>query len=393
MNGIFIYQQLKALEALGNRCEVVQAYKWFPPLGLHKYHPYWSEGYSKFTDFLDSPEIGRMHKIPVFVKMPDRFFSSDPYQREAKAIYKYLVKNSLLDKIDVIYANFYTETAFVGALLKEYTGKPLISIARGDDVHAWPQQNPLLLRHIAKVFESSDKLLANSKRLALDAENLMPDFDKAVQVVYNGIDTNKFKPASQSDKNSIRKKLKLPVDKKLLLCVATPVKLKGWLELLDGIANNLERFEYWILVCIAPNRNFPDKLDLAAEAKSRGISEKILVIGQVEHSKLVAYYQASDAFILPSYNEGLANVVLEAAATNLPLLVTDVGGHREVFGNSGSTYLFPPKDPAALSESLLKFLSNHADLVLDTRKVVIENVGDYHKNAKLLLTHFENALG
>lgn len=393
MNGIFIQQQQVALENLGHQCQVVQTYKWFPRLGLHKFHPYWKEGYLKYNDFFKSDKQNRIHKIPIFVKMPDRFFKDDPYQREAKAIYKYFQQRKLLDQIDLIYANFYTETAYVGTFLKQFTGKPLVSIARGDDIHAWPQENPFFLKHIEKVFEFSDKLLANSKRLAHDAEKLILGQNKEVQVVYNGIDTEKFKPVSLFDKKKLIEKFKLPTDKKLLLCVATPVKLKGWLELFEAIANNLSNFKDWVLVCIAPNRNFPDRIDLLAEAEAMGISDKTIVVGQVHHSKLVEYYQASDAFVLPSYNEGLANVVLEAAATNLPLLVTDVGGHREVFENSKSTLLFAPKDPVELTESLQNFLSYQASIPSDTRKVVTARVGDYQKNAKLLVSYFEEALG
>lgn len=393
MNGVFIYQQLIALEELGHQCDVVQTYKWFPPFGLHKFHPYWQEGYAKFSDFTKVNKVSRIHKVPVFVKMPDRIFNADPYQREAMSIYKYLSKKRLLDKIDVIYANFYTETALVGTYLKRLTGKPLISIARGDDVHAWPQENPNLLTHIKAVFEHSDVLLANSRKLAKDAKDLMPAFSKDVEVVYNGIDTDKFKPVSKNVKEELIKQLNLPTNKKLLLCVATPVKLKGWIELFDAIASNHSVFEDWVLVCIAPNRNFPDKLDLIAEAEARGLVDRIVVVGQVDHSRLIAYYQAADAFVLPSYNEGLANVVLEAAATNLPLLVTDVGGHREVFETSKSTLLFPPKDTAAISKSMSEFLSNQAYLTSDTRKVVMDNVGNYQKNAALLITHFEKAIG
>ncbi len=392
MNGVFIHQQVKALVKLGHHCEVIQTYTWFPKLGLHKYHPYWQEGHCRYNELFKTYEGIKINRVPVFVKMPDRIFKEDSYKREAIAIQKYLIKHKL--QFDVIYASFYTETAYVGTFLKRLIDRPLVSIARGDDIHAWPKENPLLLKQIEQVFLSSDVLLANSRGLARDAENLVGDSSKfTVGVVYNGIDTDKFHPISKSQKQELKEELGLPKDKKTLLCVATPIKLKGWLELLDTIANSGGCFSEWVLICVAVNRDFPDKLDLHEEAKTRGIEDKVIVIGQLNHEILVKFYQAVDAFVLPSYNEGLANVVLEAAATNLPMLITDVGGHKEVFENSNSTLICPPKNVNALTNSLRQFLSDIVNLPGDTRDTVIARVGSYHYNAKQLINHFERAIG
>jgi glycosyltransferase involved in cell wall biosynthesis len=177
--------------------------------------------------------------------------------------------------------------------------------------------------------------------------------------------------------------------KNVLLCVATPVEIKGWLMLLDSISEIQDIFQNWELVIVAVNRTNPDALDLWAESKTRGIEGKVRILGQLEHQALAQLYKAADAFVLPSFNEGLANVVLEAAASNLPLLITDVGGHLEVFEKSKSTVIVPPCDKEALKTGLKTLLTQVVALSSDTREIVSQNVGDYLHNAKKLKEYFE----
>src|SRR5262249_44739731 len=64
-----------------------------------------------------------------------------------------------------------------------------------------------------------------------------------------------------------------------------------------------------------------------------------------------------DLLVLPSYTEGLPNVVLEACAAGVPVVATAVGGRREVLGD-GIGMLAPPGNPRALAESLITALDH-----------------------------------
>lgn len=388
MNGIFIHQQIKALVALGLDCHVLMTYNWFPPLGLHRLHPYWKMGYDRHQQLFDEFEGVKIHKVPVFIKMPNRFFSEDPSLREAKVLAEYIKNSDEFFDVDWIYGNFLTDYAYIGVLIKQMIGIKTASIARGDDVHAWPQENPLLLPLIQEVFEKSDLLLANSARLAEDAKLLVTFPERRLmEVVYNGVDLDRFSPALEKERDQLRVKFGLKNKTKYLLCVATPVALKGWLVLLDAIATARDVFSGWVLLCVTVIRENTDALDLHKEALDRDIAQFIEVIGQLEHRDLAEYYQAVDAFVLPSLNEGLANVVLEAAASNLPILITDVGGHKEIFENSKSCQIAKPNDVQDLIGGL-KNLVLSIDNIHDTRKIVSAQVGSYLKNAQKLKALF-----
>ncbi|MDX5477790.1 MAG: glycosyltransferase, partial [Cyclobacteriaceae bacterium] len=324
MNGIFIHQQAKALVELGHQCHVFLTHKWYPPMGLHRLHPYWREGFQSKAEYFSEVDGIPVHSVPVFVKMPDRIFLEDSYQREANAIIRYLKENADLGKFDWIISHFWTETSFVGLLVKDYLGIPIAAFSRGDDIHEWPIGNPTFYSHVQHVYSAADLLFANSKKLAEDAQELVQKPEKRViHVVYNGVDLNKFAPVSRHLKEKLKVDLGWDLSKIHILCVATPVKLKGWFELLDALNVLASRKVDFELVAVTVKRNFADKIDIIAEATKRGLQNRVRLIGQIPHDSLPEIYQASDIFVLPSYNEGLANVALEAAATNLPMVLTD----------------------------------------------------------------------
>jgi len=89
-------------------------------------------------------------------------------------------------------------------------------------------------------------------------------------------------------------------------------------------------------------------------SKHLGISEAVCFSGSIEN--LGEIYRAMDLFALPSLWEGLSLAMLEAMAAGLPVVVTEVGGARDVLGESQYGLLVPPGDPSALEISIGKFI-------------------------------------
>lgn len=65
---------------------------------------------------------------------------------------------------------------------------------------------------------------------------------------------------------------------------------------------------------------------------------------------------AADGYVISSSWEGMPNVLLEASATGLPIVATDVGGNREVVKDGETGFLVPPKDPEALARAMLNLM-------------------------------------
>lgn len=84
----------------------------------------------------------------------------------------------------------------------------------------------------------------------------------------------------------------------------------------------------------------------------------IRAVGEKQDDELIAWYAASDCFVLPSYREGFPNTVLEAGAMGLPSIVTDINGSREIVENGKNGIIIPPKDENALIEAMQQMLDN-----------------------------------
>ena len=68
------------------------------------------------------------------------------------------------------------------------------------------------------------------------------------------------------------------------------------------------------------------------------------------------FYEAADCVVLPSYHEGMSNVLLEGAASGRPLITSDIPGCREAVEDGVSGYLCPAKDADALYEAMRRFV-------------------------------------
>jgi glycosyltransferase involved in cell wall biosynthesis len=391
-NGIFIHQQVKAMQALGAECRVLMLHNWYPPLGLHKLHTYWQQGHDLKRSFYEELEGVKIHAVPMFVRMPGRLFKDNYYDRAARAVTSYVKGNAALCDADWIYAHFLTDNGYIGAMVKNTLHMKLAAIARGDDVHAWPEQDPSLVNNIRYVFEKADVMLANNKRLAKDALLFADKTVPAFKIAYNGINYSDFAPANVNTEEiaKLRNKYGVPAGKKALLCIARAEYLKGWNELLEVFAENREMLKDWVLLAITDAHKGRYAMSVQEKVRSLSLQQQVLVHEFVPHNEVRQLYWLTDAFILPSYNEGISNAVMEALASGLWVIATDVGGHAEIMQDNVSGFLIQPRSKRAIKESLQYLVTEHDHRKEEIGKQAIlamQALGDYADNAKKLLSY------
>ncbi|MCR5675180.1 MAG: glycosyltransferase family 4 protein [Lachnospiraceae bacterium] len=73
------------------------------------------------------------------------------------------------------------------------------------------------------------------------------------------------------------------------------------------------------------------------------------------------YLREADAVVMPSYHEGMSNVLMEASATARPVLASDISGCREIVDDGETGLLFPPRDADALFAAMERFLGLSTD--------------------------------
>lgn len=105
---------------------------------------------------------------------------------------------------------------------------------------------------------------------------------------------------------------------------------------------------------------FEDNLDPVSEDTRRKIEEcsQIEYVGVQSGDSLIAYYVASDCFVFPSYREGFPNTVIEAGAMDLPCIVTDINGSREIVENGKNGIVVPVRDEQSLYDAMFMMLTD-----------------------------------
>ncbi len=139
-----------------------------------------------------------------------------------------------------------------------------------------------------------------------------------------------------------------------LLIVATVTPRKGH-DLLIEALRRLAGLP-WTLTCVGSMHRDPAYARKVLGAiEDGGFTERVHMVGEVAPDQLARYYQAADAFVLPSYLEGYGMVLADALAQGLPIISTSGGAIPDTVPD-GAGILVPPGDLEALAQALEKII-------------------------------------
>jgi sugar transferase (PEP-CTERM/EpsH1 system associated) len=174
-----------------------------------------------------------------------------------------------------------------------------------------------------------------------------------LRVVYNGVDTDRFAPNAEA-RARVRRDLGIAETTCLIGSVGRMVPIKDYGTLLRAADQLLTRGADLAVLLVGSGPEL-DSLQRQAGAID-SLRGRIRFLGASDQVPDVL--NAMDVFVLPSLGEGMSNTILEAMASGLPVVVTDVGGNPEVVGERNSGLLFQPGDAAALAQALDILITN-----------------------------------
>ncbi len=102
---------------------------------------------------------------------------------------------------------------------------------------------------------------------------------------------------------------------------------------------------------------------LKSMVREKNLQEKVKFLGF--QANIIPILEQADAFIMPSMMEGQPLALIEACCMGIPALVSDVGGLPELIENQRNGLLFPPGEPESIKNSILEFLMNQNDYILE----------------------------
>ncbi|MHB1565346.1 MAG: glycosyltransferase [Acidiferrobacter sp.] len=238
----------------------------------------------------------------------------------------------------------YKEAVF-GRLCQRMTGRPWIAFEHGTTeenlkVRLYHRLDRLLVR-------KADAIVAVSRELA---DRTIRSADRQrLTIIENAIDCNTL--VSRSDGRVLRERWQLagPV----VGCIGRLSREKGQAILIEAAVRLVRQGAVFTLVFAGDG---PDRDRLVEQVQRAGISERVRFLGQVR--RMAELYSVLDLLVLPSFKEGMPNVILEGMQYGLPIVSTSVGAVPEMLVHGASGLLVRAGDALALARAIAALLSD-----------------------------------
>ena len=219
---------------------------------------------------------------------------------------------------------------------------------------AWRRYVTAPMQLVDAVVVSSGVMCDGLKELGVTTE---------IRVIPNGVDTGRFHPPeATSDRLSIRKQLGIPPHARIALFLGPIVPRKGIDLLMEAWEELGRRWPDVHLVLAGPRLNLtqPKNADfhkhISRLLEASGAGDRVHFTGIVEEPE--TYMRAADLFVFPSRREGMPNVVPEAMATGLPVVMTPFQGLPPEFGEDGQHHLLAEFSADSLTRNIERLLED-----------------------------------
>jgi glycosyltransferase involved in cell wall biosynthesis len=253
------------------------------------------------------------------------------------------------ERIDLLYTTPHPNTLVFAHLARRMrrVRRTVVSIHASTN----PEGGPLFPAYQKLFLGNVDRFIAVAdmhKRLLVDKEGLD---ERKITVVHNGVDLQSFRPGPRDE--TLVKNLGIQPGNSVITTVASLKALKGIDVLLYAASGVLKRHGAARFILVGDSKEGDRYVRMAEEL---GIADRVTFTGQRED--VADILRASDIFVLPSRTEAFPNVVLEAMATALPVVATDVGSVRELVEEGANGHVVPSENAAALERALCELLDD-----------------------------------
>jgi glycosyltransferase involved in cell wall biosynthesis len=221
---------------------------------------------------------------------------------------------------------------------------PIVIKAHGSDLNVHAASSPLAAVQLRWAAQQARAFVCVSEALRAQAIALGVPKGRTV-VIRNGVDVELFRRMPRQQACALTG---LAAQRKALLFVGNVLESKGARELMAAFGSLAQERTDLDLVVVGEG---PYAAELRQAAAAGGLQERVKLIGRVPHEQLTPWFNAAELVCLPSYAEGLPNVLLEAMACGTPCVASRVGGIPEVV-TAQAGLLVPPKDADALTAAL-----------------------------------------
>jgi glycosyltransferase involved in cell wall biosynthesis len=336
--GIFVERQTRELASRAGVEVTVVAPVGLPPWPLSRLSPYRPRAGLAAREERNGLDVHRP-RFPIVPRVGARWHVA----AMTRAVLPLVRRLHAARPVDVIDASFFYPDGPVAHRLGAALGIPFSIKARGADIHHWGSLG-VSRRAILDAGHAAAGLLAVSEAMKASMIALgLPG--ERIRVHQTGVDLDRF---ALGDRAAAKAALGLagPV----VLSVGALIPRKGQALVIEALAS----LPGAALLLAGEG---PDRAAHAALARRLGMADRVRLLGAVPHGDLPALLAAANVMALPSASEGLANAWVEALACGTPVVISDVGGAREVVDRPAAGRIVP-RDAAAIAAAIGQLLAD-----------------------------------
>jgi glycosyltransferase involved in cell wall biosynthesis len=286
--------------------------------------------------------------------------------------------------IDIIHTQLFFSD-LLGRILGKILQIPAIvttvqsSVYEPDNKYLYSLRRKLLDRYSGKLCNKRFIAVSNFVKDSISRHlKINPDI---IEVIPNYVDFDQLNQVRQEDLDRLKRQLPVTPQDFLLITVGGLYPPKGVQYLLRAMPEVIARRKS-IKLLIAGGG--PYQSDLEKLAEGLGLGNKVVFLGRRDDVKELLHL--SDMFVFPTLSEGMPLSLLEAMASGLPAVASDIGPVREIIVNGQNGVLFRPKDSDDLARALVDIISDtqQAQRLGQAGRIFVQDKFAPQKNARLL---------
>jgi teichuronic acid biosynthesis glycosyltransferase TuaC len=285
------------------------------------------------------------------------------------------------DPPDLVHGHFVVPTGMAARRVARRLGRPYLVTVHGYDATSWPAAHRGQLDEYRATLHEARAVVAVSRSLAARVLELTGVEALTLPL---GVDHAGLRRLAMAQ-DVARRALGLPEGRPIVLFAATNVVHKGLREYVDAILT-LGPPVLGVVIGAGPLAGYR-----AEEGRRAGV---LRYAGPQDRAGVVRHMSAANLLVLPSYQEGLPTVVVEAGSLGLPVVATAVDGTPELLGDDRGL-LIPPRDTGAIVEAIRAVVDDPAAAAARAARLrtLVERAFDVRANAEALVALYRTVAG
>jgi Glycosyltransferase len=288
------------------------------------------------------------------------------------------IRNYIIDNnIDILHCHQYTPYVY-GLFASVFTSTKIIFTEHGRFYPDKKKIKRILMNPILSLLTDCVTAISSATGNALvEYENFSR---KKIRIVYNGIDDTMYTTPADT---RLRQSLGIKPDDSILGTVARLDPIKNHKMMIKSLKIVHQSYPNTFLVIVGDGQ---EREGLESFASEMGLSSRIIFTGFKED--IHNYLKIIDVFLLTSFSEGTAMTLLEAMASSLPCIATDVGGNPEIVKDGETGFVVPNDDEKILAEKICGLLRDR-DLIANMGKAGRRRFKEYFTVDKMVAAYEE----